>query len=667
MIDPWWRATTENIHSKMIRGLGPTGIIPELADGRSNALQLKMLDRVGAYTWEWTNEPDDPGTVLVRLISFQLEMAFHRLNRLPEKAFNEYLRIGGVTPRLPTGASALIEFIVSDAAPQSILIPEGFQVGAPPATEGADRVVFETNRNFFAAPATISKLYVREEGFFRDVSDANENIEQPFQPFGRDAEAGRALLIGLDSGEVTPGPQISLGIIIQSPPGAPPPIGDGGIAPLPVPPPPMLQWEVYSEGSWQRVEVIRDGTSRFGRSGIVELGLPRIWKQAQPGGLDNLRWIRVRIVQGRFAATPVLRFVHLNMIEASAARTVQNEALTDITDPLQQNGRRMRLRETPVIPDSLELMVDNEKWRRVDDLFRYGGDEKIYQLDPDTGVITFGDGINGARPPTGFRNMVAQRYQVGGGEAGRVEADEITTLLMSIPFISEATNPLPATGGQNTESYAEIIERGPSVLRARDRAVTSSDYALMALQADGAEVARAFAVAGHHPQYSGRPVPGVVAVFVVPPDRGEGPPIPDEATLQAVAKFLSRKAAPAGVEVVAAAPKYQRIRVEAMVELDPQADTGATVQSVLKELNEYFHPIEGGEDGQGWPHGEPVYHNAVVRRILTRVKNVRAVPNLALVIDGLRLDRCQDAFIPYLALLWPDLHEVVPTYTGRTQ
>jgi hypothetical protein len=186
----------------------------------------------------------------------------------------------------------------------------------------------------------------------------------------------------------------------------------------------------------------------------------------------------------------------------------------------------------------------------------------------------------------------------------------------------------------------------------------------MALEAHGAQVARAFAVAGLHPQYPGRSVPGVVGVFIVPPDRGEGPPIPDEATLQAVARFLSKKAAPAGIEVVAAAPIYQRIRVETMIEIDPQADTGVTVQGVLSMLNKYFHPIIGGEDGQGWPYGQPVYHNAVVGKILT-CDNVRAVPNLVIVIDGLRQDRCQDAFVRRFALLWPDMHEVVPTYTGR--
>src|SRR5947207_3585959 len=97
------------------------------------------------------------------------------------------------------------------------------------------------------------------------------------------------------------------------------------------------------------------------------------------------------------------------------------------------------------------------------------------------------------------------------------------------------------------------MRRGPQEIRARSRAVTTADYALLARQAQGALVERAYAVAGLHPAFPGRAIPGVVAVFVVPPDRGEGPPTPDEDTLRRVAAHLSENAAPAGVEVVAAA------------------------------------------------------------------------------------------------------------------
>ena len=52
---------------------------------------------------------------------------------------------------------------------------------------------------------------------------------------------------------------------------------------------------------------------------------------------------------------------------------------------------------------------------------------RVYVLDPATGVLQFGDGVHGAAVPDGFRNVRALVYQVGGGAAGAVEAETITT------------------------------------------------------------------------------------------------------------------------------------------------------------------------------------------------------------------------------------------------
>ena len=88
-------------------------------------------------------------------------------------------------------------------------------------------------------------------------------------------------------------------------------------------------------------------------------------------------------------------------------------------------------------------------------------------------------------------------------------------------------------------------------MRAHGRAVAAADYEILALRATGAQVARANAVAAFHPAYPGTPIPGVVCVFVVPPERGSGPPTPDAETLRAVSTYLTNGVAPAGVEVVA--------------------------------------------------------------------------------------------------------------------
>jgi ribosomal protein S6E (S10) len=149
-------------------------------------------------------------------------------------------------------------------------------------------------------------------------------------------------------------------------------------------------------------------------------------------------------------------------------------------------------------------------------------------------------------------------------------------------------------------------------------------------------------------------------VYVVPPDRDEGAPTPDEGTLRAVARFLADEAAAAGVEVVAAAPFYHKVRAELGVVIDPAADPGETVRRLTDALDRYLHPITGGEDGEGWPFGGTLRYSPLLRRLVTGVEGVRAITRLTLVIDGARIAACADFQPRPNALFWPTAHEVVP-------
>jgi predicted phage baseplate assembly protein len=253
---------------------------------------------------------------------------------------------------------------------------------------------------------------------------------------------------------------------------------------------------------------------------------------------------------------------------------------------------------------------------------------------------------------------------VGGGKAGAVDAGAVSTLVNSAPFLNAVKNPLPASGGQDEETQERAVERGPQELRARGRAVTVADYALLAQRAPGALVARAHAVGGLHPSYPGTPLPGVVAVFVVPADGPDHPLMPDQQTLAAVASYLAAAAAPAGVEVIVAAPRYHRVRVEAGIVIDARASAGQTVSRVLSELNRCLDPRTGGEDGSGWPFGGALVYTDLLRRMI-RIEGVHAVHHLNLVVDGARVLACRDHAISPNGLLAAVGHEIV--IAGREQ
>jgi predicted phage baseplate assembly protein len=654
---------------------------PELMPASRQVVRRDVLARIKDFTPEWTNQrPDDAGVALTQLFGEQMEPVLERLNRLPEKAFVEFLNLAGMQAAQASPAAALLEFEIADSSPQSVFISKGFQVSAQPADGSSDVVIFETLRDLNAAPAKIAELHVRIDNVFQKITPA-----ETFLPFANQPEPGRALLIGIAS-NITPGPTISLGIRVASPPGAPPPVPEGGVVPLPIAPGPRLEWSVLDESKFVPVEILIDETGGLIHSGTIELQVPRVWRPGRPAGLagtDQLLWLRLEIASGSFEQSPVLSSIKLNIVAALAARSIFNEALEPVPN---SRNRQMSLSQKPVLPRSLIIEVEDggfapeepevnlpataddddaglrskvRRWRQVSDLSSFGPDDEVYTLDPLAGIVTFGDGVHGAEVPQGFRNVRARTYQTGGGKAGAVGADAINNVLSSVPFIKKVTNPWPATGGLDTEKREQTLKRGPQEIRARGRAVTTADYALLAREAEGALIERAHAVSGLHPAFPGRPIPGVVGVFVVPPDRGEGPPpIAGEDTLRAVATHLSKFAAPAGVEVVVSATKFHRIKIEAAITVRTGADEGKVVRDAVKALSDFLHPLSGGAAGNGWPFGGTLHYQTLVRR-LTNLPDLTSVPTLNIIADGSRFLRCTD-FVPDAnALFWPEIHQVV--------
>jgi predicted phage baseplate assembly protein len=396
-----------------------------------------------------------------------------------------------------------------------------------------------------------------------------------------------------------------------------------------------------------------------------------------------MRWLRLQIAHGAFASPPVLSGLRLNMVAATAARTILNEPLEPIQDTvttgLTTGRRRMRLSQVPILAGSVVIEVDSDpggdvfgtlagssmagsasRWEEVESLAGFDADDRVFVVDHETGEVLFGDGVNGAAVPPGFRNVRAVRYRVGGGSAGAVPAGAINGVITSLPFITGVNNPFPASGGTDPEPDADAMRRGVGELCSRGRAVAPADYGLMATRAPGADVARAHGVPGLHPEFAGKPIPGVVGVLVVPPaDETGEPPMPTAASLQAVADFLTREVAPAGVTVVAAAAQFRQVVVEARVSLDPDLERAGVLSRAGDALTTYLDPLRGGETGAGWPFGGALRHTSLVRRLLS-VDGVLAVSQLSLTVDGIRLPPCTDHAIPPNTLVWPRRPLLIP-------
>ncbi|PMR66870.1 putative baseplate assembly protein [Halomonas heilongjiangensis] len=142
---------------------------------------------------------------------------------------------------------------------------------------------------------------------------------------------------------------------------------------------------------------------------------------------------------------------------------------------------------------TLEVRIDDVLWTEVPTLYRAAPDARRYETSQDDAghtSVRFGDGREGTRLPSGESN-VRVRYRKGLGAAGNLDAGKLTTLLSRPLGVSEATNPAPATGGEDAEPRDRARDNAPLTVLTLERAVSIEDYADFARTFAGIDKAHA--------------------------------------------------------------------------------------------------------------------------------------------------------------------------------
>jgi hypothetical protein len=172
----------------------------------------------------------------------------------------------------------------------------------------------------------------------------------------------------------------------------------------------------------------------------------------------------------------------------NAGRALQSFPLSAAPDPRTGRVPLTHLRSTGSggVVSTLAVVVDGVRWQEVRSLHDSGPRDRSYVVrvggDGRVAVQT-GDGVRGARLPTGDGNVVAT-YRTGTGLAGAVPAGRITLLLTRPLGVRGVTNPLPAGLAEDPEN-AEATRNGiPRAALTLDRVVSLVDHA---------EAARSFA------------------------------------------------------------------------------------------------------------------------------------------------------------------------------
>jgi predicted phage baseplate assembly protein len=177
--------------------------------------------------------------------------------------------------------------------------------------------------------------------------------------------------------------------------------------------------------------------------------------------------------------------LNANVAEATHGETVKETFEGgDATRAFQ----RFALKQTPLtyvpattpsgIRSTLRVWVDEVEWHEAPSLYGRGPKDRVFVTRQDgegKTWIQFGDGVTGARLPTGQRNVRAE-YRRGIGAEGILKAGQIN-LLMSRPLgLKEAVNPLPSADGKDPEVLEDARQNAPLTVLTLDRVVSLQDY-----------------------------------------------------------------------------------------------------------------------------------------------------------------------------------------------
>lgn len=477
----------------------------------------------------WTDlSAGDPGMVLLELFAHLTEVMIYRLNRLPEKAYIEFLNLIGVFLQAPTAASVELHFSISKPAEHAVEIPRGTRVTVARATAGSEQPVFATARN-----ATIT---------------AGQT--------GVDVTAYHAEFV---------------------------------------------------EG-----ELAGVGTS-----------LPRLTLVAK----------RPPIV----AATGA----ELDLIVGVEA---ERREMDERTPAVHFQGRTYRI------------------WREVSNFTNLPPDSLVYVADRATGVVSFApalrmkgddgsieEAVRTLAAVPAAKRQIRLWYWRGGGPEGNVAAETLTTLKDPIPGVS-VTNRGRAVGGRAAETLENAVLRGPHEFHSLQRAVTASDFELLALRSSGAVVrAKAFTKAS----LWNHAAPGTVEVVLVPAVADGEPtdgPLPamklreyqSETARQQIQQVLDERK-PMGTTTLVTYVRCKTVHVSAAIVAFREEDAAALKRRVLARLYRTISPLS-----PAWQFGQALRASHVYDIILSE-PGVNYVEHVRLIVDevpdtqvtSLTLDRFQ--------------------------
>jgi len=481
---------------------------PNLDDRDFEQLLSEAKARVRQACPQWELSESDPAEVLLEAFAHLTEVMIYRLNRLPEKAYIEFLSLLGLRMQPPTAASAELTFSRSRATESAVEIPRGSRVAVAKPTGSEDPPLFVT--------AQTSRI---------------EPGQTEAKVMAYDAELVAGELLGYGTGK----PRLTV--------------------------------------TTKRTPII-DATT------------------------DDLRLI-----------------VGVETVPAK---------LGDRVPSIKFKDKVYRV------------------WTEVDSFTNLASGTPAYIVDRMLGMITFAPAIRMRQPDGTLQDNpqmlatipepekeIRAWYWHGGGSRGNVAAETLTTLKDAIPGIS-VTNRARASGGRAGETLENALSRGPQEFRSLERAVTASDFELLAKRNGAVARAKAFS----RVQVWAHGLPGAIEVLLVPElpqDALNGPLDAKQVSayhtettrLQIQSELDARR--PLSATLVANWARCKTVHVNARVVAYREEDASALQQRVMQRLYQRLNPGT-------WQFGQALRASHIYDMILAE-PGVNYVENLSFQVD----------------------------------
>lgn len=271
--------------------------------------------------------------------------------------------------------------------------------------------------------------------------------------------------------------------------------------------------------------------------------------------------------------------------------TVASENSETKEDVFSSNGlanQTFVLTSTPYIDNSVAFLAGDGAYTQVADFLSSGPTDKHFTVvvdQNDRATIRTGNGVNGTVPV----GNVTIEYKIGGGAAGRVEANKLTRLdgvwkdSLNNLVQPTVTNPEKSSGGTDRQTVAQIKERAPATVRVQNRTVSREDYEINALRLP--DVARALMLTSNE-DVSIQENEGTL--YIIPTDGGLPSIALKDLVLNQVTVVYPNTLT---FKVLVQDPSYKSVDVRAVVYIRAGSSKTTVKAAILSGLRDFFRVL----------------------------------------------------------------------------